>query len=257
LTGSVSFDRAAGYYDQTRSLPAELMELLISRLFAEIPPEGRCLEIGIGTGRIALPLTNRGVRVVGVDISGEMLRKLIANAARSAPPVAIADATRLPFRDGTFSSAVAAHVLHLIPAWKTALDELTRVLVPGGVLLASKGAELRVDWQVKVRRRFFAEAGDPPWPPGIATMQELDQEMRGRGAAVRKVEDVRDEGASSISQLLESLEKGIYSACWSIDDDTRRLAAAAAREWASHEYGDLDVPRPSRHSSDWRVYALP
>jgi SAM-dependent methyltransferase len=257
LTESVSFDQAADYYDQTRALPDELMEVLLSRLVAELPRQGRCLEIGIGTGRIALPLTDRGVRVVGVDISVEMLRRLIDKAGGSAPPVAIADATRLPFRDGTFTSAVAAHVLHLIPAWKTAIDELGRVVVPGGVFLASKGAELRVEWQVKVRRRFFAEAGDPPWPPGIDTMQELDQEMRGRGATVREVEDVRSEGTASISELLNALEKGIYAACWSIDPDTRRLAGGATRDWAVKEFGDLDVPRRTWHSSDWRAYVLP
>lgn len=256
MTESVSFDRAADYYDQTRSLPDETMDLLVARLLAEIPRDGRCLEIGVGTGRIALPLASRGVHVVGVDISGEMLRRLIEKVGRSAPPLAIADATRLPFRDRTFGSAIAAHVLHLIPAWKTAMDELARVVVPGGVLLASKGAEPRTEWQVKVRRRFFAEAGDPPWPPGIDTMQELDQEMRERGAAVRELEDVRSEGAYSISELLEALEKGIYAACWSIDDDTRRLAAAATREWARSEFGDLDATRPSWYSSDWRAYQL-
>jgi len=257
LTESISFDRAAGYYDATRSLPDDLMAVLVSRLLAELPRDGLCLEIGIGTGRIALPLARRGVRVVGVDISLEMLRKLVDKAGASSPLVAIADATRLPFADDTFSSAVAAHVLHLIPGWKAAIDEVTRVVVPGGVLLASKGAELRVEWQVKIRRRFFAEAGDPPWPPGIDTMQELDQEMRGRGATVREVEDARREGAYSIAELLAALEQGIYAACWSIDEETRRRAGAATGEWARHEFGDLDAPRPSSHSSDWRAYLLP
>jgi len=254
---SVSFDQAAGYYDQTRSLPDELMDVLLSRLLAEIPREGRCLEIGIGTGRIALPLRERGVHVVGIDISIEMLRRLREKAGHSTPGVAIADATRLPFREGTFSSAVAAHVLHLIPAWKTAIDELARVVVPGGVFLASKGSEPAVEWQVKIRRRFFAEAGDPPWPPGIDSMHELDQEMRERGATVRELEDVRGERAASISEVLLALEKGIYAACWSLDEETRRHAADATRAWARHELGDLDMPRLTWSGSDWRAYTLP
>ena len=53
MTESISFDRAAGYYDDTRSLPDAEMEVLVSRLVAEIPRDGTCLEIGIGTGRIA------------------------------------------------------------------------------------------------------------------------------------------------------------------------------------------------------------
>ena len=254
---SLSFDRAAAYYDETRSLPDYAMQLLIARLVAELPREGLCLEIGIGTGRIALPLAAHGVRVVGVDISMEMLRKLIAKAGRNGPPVAIADAIHLPFRDSTFESAVAAHVLHLIPIWRSAVDELTRVVVPGGVLLASKGSEVRVEWQARVRRRFFIEAGDPPWPPGLDSMENLDEHMRTRGATTGKVEDVRHEGAATISGLIAALEKGIYAACWSIDDESRSRAAAATREWARREYADLDASRPAAHSSDWRAYRLP
>jgi ubiquinone/menaquinone biosynthesis C-methylase UbiE len=255
LTESVSFDQAAGYYDETRSLPDALMEQLVARLVAQLPRDGLCLEIGVGTGRIALPLMRLGIRIVGVDISVEMLRKLLAKAGDL--PVAIADATRLPFADRTFSAAVASHVLHLVPGWKSAVDELMRTVVPGGVILASRGADGRSEWQRAVRRRFFEAAGNPPWPPGIDRIGQLDDEMRARGAAVHEVEDVKTEGSASISDLLAALEKGIWSACWSIDDDTRHRAASATREWARHEFGDLDMPRPTRHSSDWRAYVLP
>lgn len=253
---SVSFDRAADYYDETRSLSGELMDVLVSRLLAELPRGGPCLEIGVGTGRIALPLTRHGVRVVGVDISAEMLRKLTAKAGATVP-LAIADATRLPFAAKAFSSAIASHVLHLIPRWRSAVDELVRVVVPGGVVLASRSADARAEWNRRVRRRFFAEAGDPPWPPGIHGIEDLDREMDARGATVRKVEDVRSEGTSTITALLAALEKGIWSACWSLDDETRRRAAAATRAWAEAELGDLDAPRPTWHSSDWRAYVLP
>ena len=254
MTDSVSFDRAAEYYDQTRAISDDVLAQVIPTIVAELGSKGSCLEIGIGTGRIALPLAEHGVHVVGVDISAEMLRRLVEKAGRNGPPEAIADAIHLPFPDGTFASAVAAHVLHLIPGWRSAVDELARVVVPGGVLLASKGAELRVEWQARVRRHFFIAAGDPPWPPGIDRMETLDEYMRARGAAVGKVEDVRREGASTIVELIAALEKGIYAACWSIDDTTRRRAAATTREWASQEYGDLEASRPASHSSDWRAY---
>jgi SAM-dependent methyltransferase len=218
---SVSFDRAAGYYDQTRSLPDELMDVLVARIVAELPPDGRCLEIGVGTGRIALPLMRRGVDVTGVDISMEMLRRLREKSRSGAVKIAIADATRLPFADGNFAGAVAAHVLHLIPGWRMALDELQRVLRPGGVLLASRAGGTRSEWQRAVRRHFYVEAGDPSWPPGIDTIELLDDEMRSRGAAVREVEDVIVEGTATISGLLAALENGIWSACWSIDEATR------------------------------------
>ena len=253
---SISFDRAAGYYDQSRAYPQDVMERLIPMLVEEVRGLGSCLEIGIGTGRIALPLLQAGVHMVGVDISAEMLRRLLEKAGASAPPVAIADATHLPFRDATFGSAVAAHVLHLIPGWRSAIGELARVMRPGGVLIASRGGTSRTKWQNDVRRHFFAAAGDPAWPPGIKTIDDLDAEMRVRSAVVRDVFDIRTEGSASINQLLESLEGGIWSSCWSIDDETRRRAAAATREWARAEIGDLDAARPTLSGWAWRSYAL-
>ena len=231
------------------------MEQLTSRLAGALPREGCCLEIGVGTGRIALPLTRLGIRVVGVDISTEMLRKLRAKS-RSVP-VALADATRLPFQDRTFSSAIASHVLHLVPEWRSAVDELMRVVSPGGVVLASRGSGARSEWQTAIRRRFFDEAGNPPWPPGIDRITKLDDEMRRRGADVRVIEDVRTERMSSAADLIDALERGIYSACWSIDEGARRRAAAATRRWAMTELGDLQSPRPVQHASDWRAYGLP
>lgn len=255
MSGSVSFDRAADYYDQTRSLPDDLMQRLVPMLVAELPRDGRCLEIGVGTGRIALPLIASGINVVGVDISAEMLRRYVEKA----PPnieVAVADATRLPFADRTFTSAIASHVLHLIPGWVTALDELVRVLAPGGVLLASRSADPAADWHNLVRRRFYAEAGDPPWPPGMNRIDELDLEMSARQATIRKLDDVYNDAWLSITDVLDMLERGVYAACWSIDQQTRSRAAAATRQWASRDLGDLNEKRKTRSMSDWRAYRL-
>jgi ubiquinone/menaquinone biosynthesis C-methylase UbiE len=148
------------------------MARIVEMLAAEIPQEGRCLEIGIGTGRFALPLVRAGLSIVGVDISREMLRRLVINAGGSPPPIAVADATSLPFRDRSFTSAIAAHVLHLIPRWTTAVDELLRVLRPGGVLVACRGGRQLSGWERMVNRHFFVEAGDPPWPPGVDRIEE-------------------------------------------------------------------------------------
>jgi SAM-dependent methyltransferase len=232
------------------------MAKLIPLLAAELPRTGTCLEIGIGTGRIALPLTQAGVSIVGVDISLEMLRRLVANAGESHLPIAVADATRLPFADHIFGAAIASHVFHLIPEWKTAVDELSRVLRPGGILLASRGGRSLDGWERKVSRHFFVEAGDPPWPPGIDRIEELDDHMRSRGDSIRALQPVSLEGTYSIGAMLANLEAGYWSGCWSLDEPTRRRAAAATRDWAREEIGDLDEMRPSAQSSIWHVYEL-
>jgi SAM-dependent methyltransferase len=230
------------------------MAQLIPMLTNQIPRDGLCLEIGIGTGRIALPLAEAGMRIVGVDISLEMLRRLVINAGPSGPPLAVADATRLPFADHRFASAIASHVFHLIPNWTSAVDELLRVLRPGGILLASRGGRPDDGWEHEVNRHFYVEAGDPPWPPGIDRIEQLDEHLRSRGAAVHALPELSVEGTFSINELLAYVEAGYASSCWSLDEPTRRRAAAATRDWARNEIGDLEEMRPSTDSTVWHVY---
>jgi ubiquinone/menaquinone biosynthesis C-methylase UbiE len=241
------------------------MARLVPMLVAEIPQEGRCLEIGVGTGRIALPLARAGVSMVGVDISREMLRKLIQNSDGAPPAVVIGEATRLPFGEGKFSAVIAAHVLHLIPEWRQAIVEAIRVLKRDGALIASRGArtkqrqegELPTDaWERRVVHRFFAEAGDPPWPPGADRIEDVDDHMRELGAAVRELPVLESLQSLSINGCLANLEAGRWAVCWSMDESTRKHAAAAARAWAAKELGDLDEPRPLVDSSIWHVYRL-
>lgn len=254
--GSVSFDRAAEYYDRTRSAD-EVLTRVIPALRELVPADEPCLEIGIGTGRIALPLVEAGTQVVGIDVSVEMLRKLVAKRPERGPLVAIADATRLPFAGATFGSAIAAHVLHLIPTWRDAVREIVRVVRPGGVFAASRGSHLKGGWRDRVSAHFFAEAGNPPWPPGMDRIDELDAEMAALGAPSAEIPGAGTEELVSIEQLVQTMEDGVWAACWSVDETTRHRAAEATRRWAIEEFGDLTTPRRTPGGSDWRAYVLP
>ena len=81
--GSVTFDRAAGYYDDSRGLDPEVEELVADRVEEAAGPTGRLLELGVGTGRIALPLHRRGRQVVGVDLSLPMLERYRAKVTEA------------------------------------------------------------------------------------------------------------------------------------------------------------------------------
>jgi ubiquinone/menaquinone biosynthesis C-methylase UbiE len=244
------------YYDRTRALPEPMMASLISMLLAELPRDGSCLEIGVGTGRFALPLAGAGVSMIGVDISREMLRRLVDKAGTSTLAIAVADATCLPFDSDTFAAGIAAHVLHLVPNWTVAVSELLRVVRPDGIILASRGAGPPTDWGRKVTRRFFVEAGDPSWPPGVDRIEQVDEHMRSLGVRVRALPVLSTESKVSIADVIAHLEAGYASACWSLDVATRKAAATATREWAAVEFGDLDEPRQSVNSSVWHAYDL-
>src|SRR5439155_24677412 len=106
LGASVAFDRAADYYDRTRAVSPRAMAGVVGLLAAEYRERGRVLEVGVGTGRIALPLAEAGVAVAGVDLSRPMMDRLVQKAGgRSPVPLAVADATTLPFAGGTFGAA--------------------------------------------------------------------------------------------------------------------------------------------------------
>lgn len=119
----ISFDRAAEVYDATRGLPPALMAASVDAL-ARVLVGGRVLEVGVGTGRFALPLRERGIRVVGLDISEKMIRRA---REKGAPDLLLGSATQIPFRHGAFPSTIAIHLLHLIEEWPTALREIARV----------------------------------------------------------------------------------------------------------------------------------
>ena len=62
---SLAFDRAAEYYDETRKVGESVMTRTVDLLEEELAGRGRVLEIGVGTGLIALPLAARGVPLAG------------------------------------------------------------------------------------------------------------------------------------------------------------------------------------------------
>jgi len=98
-------ERVASRYDDFSGamFSSEAVEPVVE-LLAELAVGGRALELGIGTGRIALPLSQRGVEVHGIDLSQAMVARLRAKPGGAAIPVAIGDfaTTRL---DGGFSLA--------------------------------------------------------------------------------------------------------------------------------------------------------
>src|SRR5689334_9977693 len=95
---SVAFDRAAGFYDQTRGFPSGEAQH-IGALFAkagQLTSSSRIMEIGVGTGRIALPLAPHVRQIVGVDLARPMMNRLREKQTTEQIDLVQADITRLP-----------------------------------------------------------------------------------------------------------------------------------------------------------------
>ena len=257
---SISFDRAATYYDETRGLTPGAMEKVIALLTEEIGGRGPCLEVGIGTGRIGLTLWEEaGVDMAGVDLSAAMLATLIAKTGGVPPfPLAVADATRLPFPAASFDVCLVCHVLHLVPEWRSSLSEMARVLRPGGRVLVDAGSASQTkDERDQVMEEFARLAGYSNKRAGVEDADEIDAEMRSLGAVVRLLPAVSDEKKGSLEELIHNLESGIYSMTWRADDRALRDAGEAVRPWTRERFGDLSKQGLRQWNVQWRVYELP
>jgi len=141
----VGYDREADKYDARRYEAAEgklfnALELAVLRSWLPLGPGTTILDMPAGTGRLSIALADSGARVVGADISANMLK--VAASKRQATPHASAhfmqgNGAQLPFADNTFDAVVSFKFFHLIPNDRKPafIREMTRVLKPGKPLV--------------------------------------------------------------------------------------------------------------------------
>ena len=256
---SIAFDRAAEFYDATRGLSEEGTRQTTEILTDAFAGAGPILEIGVGTGQVAIPLHAGGIDVVGLDLSRPMLAKLMAKAGGAPPfPVVEGDATRMPFADGAFAGAYLRWVLHLIADWSAAVQEIARVVAPGGRFLAALGSYGGV--RSEIQARFAEVTGVSLQPIGLTWdgWGELDREIATLGGD--KLDDLTfvDRDRDDLEVFVQGIERNMYSWTWAVSDDAARASAAAdARSWAEERWGPLDRLPPETFEWRFAVYRLP
>ena len=137
--------------------------------------DGLVLDLGSGRGFWMAKMVAAGLQPIGIELD-------LARAATGAAhlPVAVGEGAALPFADCSFSLVWCVHVLHHTSSPLTVLDEIRRVLVPGGHLILAETVEdhpairlarrVHPEWDgVPVRSRFSAE-----WLLGVVGGAGLD-----------------------------------------------------------------------------------
>ncbi len=133
------WQRMAPSYDRHVRRLGKSQERVIHLLRGQLPGSERILDVGTGTGNIAIALADIVQEVDGVDPSPLMLQEARAKAeAKDLRNVRFSEqgAYELKFPDATFDAVIISHVLHIIDKPELALSEGRRVLKRGGLLIA-------------------------------------------------------------------------------------------------------------------------
>jgi SAM-dependent methyltransferase len=123
---------AAGSYEKVAALEADSAVRLVQRV--DLRPETDVLDVGTGTGNLAIPAAQAGARVVGLDLSAAQLEDAQRRAAQAGVVVQwiVGDAEALPFPDASFDQVMSAFAVMFAPRHKLAARELVRVCRPSG-----------------------------------------------------------------------------------------------------------------------------
>ncbi len=243
MPNSVSFDQAADFYDQTRDLPEPIEKIGLPAILAHIKLHGKILDVGTGTGRISIPLTELGADVIGVDLSLKMMSKL--RKKNPAARLAQLDAARLPFASRTFDAVLTTHVLHLIGPWREALREFNRVLKPGGVYIntGNNRREYAASQRLRDYWRSCVESHGGQWRrPGSQRPEDIVAELTTLSTSFEEVELLRYTTTNAPREVLDLIQQRAMSDAWQVPDDIAELAYRETHEWAEREYGSLDQP---------------
>ena len=188
MSQSNYYDHIASIYDQTRwmtdGVAEEIADFIVERVGATA--DTSFLEPGVGTGLNVMPLVRRGYAVTGMDISQEMLeqfRQKLRDSSERAGPEQVGfdqaapknltliqgDASELPFADDQFDVVLTVHMIHAVADWQHFLDEIGRVLKPGGVYINAQGRLPPARKAFKISsmrfyRAIFPEIGEPIRP---------------------------------------------------------------------------------------------
>ena len=212
------FDVISEVYDSTREAATEAELKTVS---SELRECRTILDVGIGTGRFAKPLSNCGFEIVGIDLSRKMMLKA---KQKGVSDVILADAHNMPFRDEAFDASIIVHVLHLLPDWTGVMQEMGRVTKKKAAALLSNRLGVG-SGEVNI----FGDSGIPLYPEFWIRYAKLREEMgypirRNRRrwqneAEIRsrlpptKLIVVRDEVVtSSLSDIIKRFQQ--RSSCW-------------------------------------------
>jgi len=115
-------------------------DLAVNEIARHISPGGRVLDLGCGTGPVLCELLRQDIDCIGIDYSPDMLefaKRRLRSQALDASRVLQGDCRRTPFSDKSFDAVICLGVISYVENYEVVLEEIRRILKPGGLLLVS------------------------------------------------------------------------------------------------------------------------
>jgi ubiquinone/menaquinone biosynthesis C-methylase UbiE len=177
------YDRLAELYDAVDWFTAGTTHRLRKRALRYLPPPGsRLLEIGFGSGRLHVELAEWH-EMAGLDRAPGMARltKRRLAARNRTSNLCVGSAYALPWPDGRFDAALSTFAFSAFPDADRALDEMVRVIKPGGKVIVVDAGEASDG-------NFFARSLAWLWEAFGDYMRDEEPLMKARGLAVEREE---------------------------------------------------------------------
>jgi SAM-dependent methyltransferase len=256
----VDFSANAPIYDRRHGVVLEPSAARQLALAADLLPDDRVLEIGAGTGRVAIAFAAIGCHTVALDPALAMLHGLRRKSPESGVHVVAAEGARLPFTDGSFDGVILARILYLMSDWETVVQRALEVLKPGGSLLHEWGNGQGSEEWVQIRekaRTLFQQAGvDQPFHPGARSEDEVDRYMVRLGSERRNELPMGPGPGMTLREFVGRIASGELSYIWSIPKPVQELCLPQLQEWCERSF-DLERAAPIPQELHWTIYRKP
>lgn len=257
----INYSRNAEDYDARHGniLGHDVVTEIVSA--AGLTAGAKLLDFAAGTGRASIAFAKYGFDVTSVDVSARMLETLKRKADGLPIQTVIMDGKILPFEDDSFDVISAARVFYLIKEWRGILDEIKRVLKPGGVFLHDWGnGDPDEDWvriREALRRQLEIKNIETKFHPGARSETMLNDYLRHIGFSEITCVSAGEGVEHSLNGFIDLIAQKTCSYLWDIEDDICAEEVLELRQWASQEFENLDRTFNLPRHCYWQIFSLP
>jgi len=256
----INYSRNAQDYDARHGniLGHELVREIASA--AGLNKGSKLLDFAAGTGRASIGFAKYGFQVTSADVSKAMLDKLKSRAGSLPIQTMVVDGKALPFADDSFEAVSAARVFYLIQNWRGALDEIKRVLKPGGVFLHDWGnGDPDEDWvriRETLRNQLTAKGIENNFHSGARSETEINTHLIGSGFSEIDCISAGEGVEHTLRGFIDLIAQKTCSYLWDIEDRVCEEEVADLTQWASQEFGNLEATFKLPRHCYWRAFRL-